>query len=80
MSSLNNAFALRLSKILKEKKMSKYRLEKLCGLTHTAMRNIFNGKSADLKFSTIVKITNALNITLGEFFTDKVFKIDFNAE
>ena len=40
--NLNRAFALRLSNLLSEKKMSKYKLEKETGLTHSALRYIFN--------------------------------------
>lgn len=73
--NLNKAFALRLSKLLNEKKMTKYKLEKETGLTHSALRYIFNEINADVKFSTIVKVCSALNITLKDFFTDKVFDL-----
>ena len=72
----NRAFALRLSKLLQEKKMSKYKLEKESGLTHSALRYIFNEVNEDVKFSTIVKVCNVLNISLVDFFDDKLFDID----
>ncbi len=71
----NKAFALRISKLLIEKKMSKYKLEKESGLTHSALRYIFNEVNKDVKFSTIVKICNALDISLTEFFNDPVFDL-----
>lgn len=74
--NLNKAFAIRLSKILNERKISKYRLEKESGLTHSALRYIFNEINIDVKFSTIVKVCNALNITLTEFFDDKIFELE----
>ena len=58
--NLNKAFALRLSNLLIEKKMTKYKLEKETGLTHSALRYIFNEVNNDVKFSTIVKVCNAL--------------------
>ena len=73
--NLNKAFALRLSKLLNEKKMTKYKLEKETGLTHSTLRYIFNEINRDVKFSTIVKVCSALNITLKDFFTDKVFDL-----
>ena len=73
--NLNRAFALRLSALLNEKQMSKYRLEKESGLTHSALRYIFNEVNSDVKFSTIVKVCNALNISISEFFNDKLFDI-----
>ncbi len=74
--NLNKAFAIRLSNLLAEKNMSKYKLEKESGLTHSALRYIFNEVNTDVKFSTIVKVCYALNITLSEFFDDKIFSQD----
>ena len=73
--NLNRAFALRVSNLLTERKMSKYKLEKETGLTHSALRYIFNEVNTDVKFSTIVKVCTALNITLVEFFDDEVFRL-----
>ena len=73
--NLNRAFALRLSNLLIEKNMSKYKLEKETGLTHSALRYIFNEVNNDVKFSTIVKVCNALNITIVEFFNDELFNL-----
>ena len=74
--NLNRAFAIRLSNLLTERKMSKYKLEKESGLTHSALRYIFNEVNTDVKFSTIVKICDALKISLVEFFDDDIFKIE----
>ena len=71
--NLNRAFALRVSQLLTEKNISKYRLEKESGLTHSALRYIFNEVNIDVKFSTIVKVCNALNITLSDFFNHELF-------
>ena len=74
--NLNRAFALRLSNLLVEKKMSKYKLEKETGLTHSALRYIFNEVNNDVKFSTIIKVCNALNITIVDFFNDELFNLE----
>lgn len=73
--TLNKAFALRISNILINKNISKYKLEKDSGLTHSALRYIFNEVNTDVKFSTIVKVVDALGMTLTEFFNDDVFKL-----
>lgn len=73
--NLNKAFAMRVSKLLIEKGMSKYRLEKETGLTHSALRYIFNEVNSDVYFSTIVKVCTALNISLQEFFDDELFDL-----
>ena len=74
--TLNKAFALRVSALLIEKNMSKYRLEKESGLTHSALRYIFNEVNTDVKFSTICKVASVFGMTLQEFFDDPVFKLD----
>ena len=74
--NLNRAFALRLSKLLNEKKITKYKLEKESGLTHSALRYIFNEINTDVKFSTIVKVCNVLKISLTEFFNDDIFDLE----
>lgn len=74
--NLNRAFALRLSNLLSDRNMSKYKLEKETGLTHSALRYIFNEVNVDVKFSTIVKVCNALNISLTEFFNDDIFNLN----
>lgn len=53
--------------------MSKYKLEKETGLTHSALRYIFNEVNKDVKFSTIVKVCSVLNISLSGFFDDEIF-------
>ena len=74
--NLNQAFALRLKNLLFKKNISKYKLEKETGLTHSALRNIFNEVNVDVKFSTIVKVCNALDISLSEFFDDEIFELN----
>lgn len=67
---------MRTSQLLTEKGISKYKLEKESGLTHSALRYIFNEVNSDVKFSTIVKVCDALEITLSEFFDSEIFVID----
>ncbi len=74
--NLNKAFALKVSNLLRENNISKYKLEKETGLTHSALRYIFNEINKDVKFSTIVKVCNFFNITLSEFFNDELFNFE----
>lgn len=74
--NLNRAFAIRLTNLLNEKKISKYKLEKETGLSHSALRYIFNEVNNDVKFSTIVKVCDVLKLSLVEFFNDDIFKIE----
>ena len=74
--NLNRVFAKKLSSILLDRKISKYKLEKETGLSHSALRYIFNEINTDVKFSTIVKVCQALNIELKNFFDDDMFNLE----
>ena len=67
---------MRLSNLLIERNISKYRLEKETGISHSALRYIFNEVNSDVKFSTIVKVCEALKISLQDFFNDDLFKLE----
>ncbi len=74
--NLNKAFALRISKLLIKNKKTKYQLEKETGLTHSALRYIFNEVNKDVKFSTIVKVADFFDMSLSEFFNDDIFNLN----
>ena len=74
--TLNKAFAMRVSSLLIKNSVSKYLLEKETGLTHSALRYIFNEVNKDVKFSTIVKVADFFGLTLTEFFDDEIFNIE----
>lgn len=79
--NLNRVFAMRLSNLLMERNISKYKLEKETGLSHSALRYIFNEVNTDVKFSTIVKVCTFLDIPLKDFFDDDLFNLsNLNAE
>jgi len=77
--TLNRAFALRLTELLIKNKMSKYRLEKNSGLSHSALRYIFNEENKDVHLSTVAKAASVFGMTLAEFFADgfDLSNIDF---
>lgn len=72
----NKVFAMRLVQILNERKISKYKLEKLTGLSHSSLSYILNETNEDVHFSTIIKCCYALNIPLNEFFTSDLFNFE----
>ena len=74
--TLNKAFALRIANLLAKNKMSKYRLEKESGLSHSALRHIFNENNKDVMLSSIAKVANVFKMTLSEFFDDKSFDLN----
>ena len=66
--TLNKAFALRLAELLAKNNMSKYRLEKESGLSHSALRHIFNENNRDVNLSSVAKVCGVFGMTLAEFF------------
>ncbi len=56
MVSLNYAFSTRVREILKEKKMTQYRLEQLTGIYHSTMNAIMNDRCKSSNFKTMALI------------------------
>lgn len=73
---LNKAFSLRVREILKEKKMTQYKLAQETGLYHSTMTDILNCKYQTPNFKNMALIIRALGMTMAEFFDSKYF--DFN--
>ena len=48
--TINQAFSIRVRAILKEKKMTQYRLEQATGLYHSTMTSILGGKNEGFEF------------------------------
>ena len=49
--TVNNAVALRISNLLKEKNMTQYRLEQESGIQHGSMQCIMNGRNKTVFYS-----------------------------
>lgn len=73
---LNKAFSLRARELLKEKKMTQYKLAQETGLYHSTMTDILNCKYQTPNFKNMALIIRALGMTMAEFFDSKYF--DFN--
>ena len=74
--TLNQAFAQRVRNILKEKKMTQYRLEKDTGIYHNTMTCVLNNRYKASNFKTLALIIRALGYSLDEFFDDPLFSFD----
>lgn len=73
---LNKAFALRVREILKEKKMTQYKLAQETGLYHSTMTDILNCKYETPNFMNIALIVRALGLSFSEFFDSSLFDFD----
>lgn len=64
---------LRFDEILKERNMKINELAVISGVTPTTVYSMMSEKRKDIKISTIKKLCDGLEITLGEFFSTPEF-------
>ncbi len=74
--TLNEAFAVRVKEILKEKKLTQYKLCQQTGLYPSTMNYILHAKTKSSNFKSIALIIRELGITMTEFFDSPVFDFD----
>ena len=68
------AVALRLSKLLSENNMTQYRLSKSMLTSQSTIKNIMHEEYQSIRLDTLIKICDALNMTVQEFLDDKLFE------
>ena len=76
---LSTAVAMRISKLLAERNMSQYRLEKIIAMPHNTMKTLMGERNNGVNLKTVMQIAHGLNITTAEFFSDPIFE-DENLE
>lgn len=52
--------------VMKEKKMSIYKLSKIAGVGYATVYDLVNGKIENPKIETLIKITNVLDIEISQ--------------
>ena len=79
--TVNDAVAKRISRLLREKGMSQYRLEQESGIQHGSMQCIMNGRNKTVTLSTVIMLAKGFYMTLTEFLNDEIFSSeDLEAE
>ncbi len=68
------AVAIRLSKLLQEKKMTRYALCRKVAMSESTLHNIINEKCNSINLNTLYLICEGLDITIIEFLNDDLFK------
>ena len=71
---LSKAVALRVSNILREKKMSQYKLEKDIAMSHNTMKTLMGERNKSVNLKTVLQIVRGLDMTAAEFFDDPIFE------
>ena len=72
--TVNDAVAKCVSKLLREKGISQYRLEQESGIQHGSMQCIMNGRNKTVTLSTVIMIVRGFDIPLAEFLNDEIFR------
>lgn len=65
---------MRISKILHDKKMSQYRLEKKIAMPHNTMKTLMGERNKSVNLKTVMLIIRGLEMTTAEFFDDPLFE------
>ena len=67
------AVRIRILELCKERGITVNKLANMSGVTQSTVNNIVNGRNNSSTVSTIKKLCDGLDITLGEFFSTKEF-------
>lgn len=70
---IKEAVAIRINNICNERNISINKLASISCLTQSTVQHLVDGRSNNPKILTIVRICDGLNISLKEFFDDKIF-------
>lgn len=69
-----DAVAKRIMDLCDERNISINKLAIMSGLTQSTVQSIISGKSKNPKLLTIIRICDSLEITLENFFSNKLFE------
>ncbi len=71
--TVHDAVANRVLKLLKEQKITQYRLEQDAGIPHGAMDRILTSQNKTVTLTTLYRLARGFHITISEFMDDDVF-------
>jgi len=71
--TLSEAVSTRIRQILKDRKITQYKLEQMSGISHNTMIFLLNNKYKSCNLRTLVIVIMSLNMTIKEFFDDELF-------
>ena len=71
--NVNHAVALRITELLEEKRMTRYRLAMNSGVTHSTLKNIIHETIKDNLLSTTILIAGGFDMTVSEFLDSPLF-------
>lgn len=71
--SVKDAVAQRIKGLCGERGITPNSLANISGVTQSTVNNIINGRNRSTTVSTVKKLCDGLDITLGEFFAAPIF-------
>jgi transcriptional regulator with XRE-family HTH domain len=72
-NNVNRAVAKRILELLKEKKITQYRLAVKSTISHSTLKNIIHETIKDNLLSTVILIANGFDMTVSEFLDSPLF-------
>ena len=74
--TLSDAIIIRINNLMKEKNIENpYQLALKCGLDESVVRSVLSGRTIHPNIHTMFFIALGFNLTLSEFYNDKLFDI-----
>lgn len=74
--NISQAVATRIRELLKQNKMTQYKLEQISGLSHDTVKSIMKGKSKGVNLKTLILIAYGFGISVVEFLNCDLFKYE----
>ncbi len=71
---IGEAVRLRITELCEKRGITVNRLSTLCGITQSTLANITSGRNQSTTISTLKKICDGLEISIGEFFDSPLFQ------
>lgn len=72
--TVNDAVAKKITKLLKQRQMSQYKLEQKSGIQHGSMQCIMNGRNKTVTLSTVMMLARGFDMSLLEFLDDELLR------
>ena len=72
--NIGQAVRLRILDLCRERGITVNKLSYMCGITQSTLNNIVSGRNSTTTVSTVKKIFDGLEISIQDFFDDKLFE------
>ena len=74
--TIGQAVSKRIDYLLSERDMSLYKLAKIACLPVSTLQNLYRGHTKSPTLAVVIKVCDALEISVGEFLDDDLFNRD----